>query len=287
MPDTIEIWKSLPSTNRHIDLKKVDLNPVPASLNAATNRLPSGVYTTFRTYEGDKVLPLEYQIRRLEESALLIDQPLRVEEWLIRAALRRSLKAYSNTARDVRVRLTIDLEQEPGAIYIALEPLQIPSALDYTLGVWAVTRLHKRRYPRSKRTAFVLIAETIRQDIPKGVHEALLTNQDGQILEGLSSNFFAVKNGEIWTAGEGVLPGITRALVLQAVHGENLILREESLSLTDLTDLQEAFLTSSSRSVLPVRQIDEVVIGPGHPGPVTKRIAEAYNRVVRSQLVKI
>ena len=103
--------------------------------------------------------------------------------------------------------------------------------------------------------------------------------EDRTILEGLSSNFFAVRKGILHTEDERVLPGITRELVLEL--GRGLLPRATgSVRLDQVAELSEAFLTSVSRGVLPVVRIDETTIGDGRPGPVTQELARRFGALV-------
>ena len=257
----------------------------PQTLNAASLLLPEGVYTTFRTYAGGKIQPLEGHIRRLEESARLLGQPLALDRERILDALRR---AYPLTpGEEARVRLTVDLSREPGAVYLSLEPLALPTGEDYRRGVRVATCPYRRENPRAKRTAFIRVGEEFRRELPPGTNECLLVGEDGRILEGLSSNFFAWLRGELWTAEQGVLAGLIRARVLEAARALGLPVRLEGLPQTALPELQEAFITSSSRLILPVRQVDEVVVGGGAPGAVTQRLMKVIEEEVRRDLVAL
>jgi len=257
----------------------------PETLNAASLLLPEGVYTTFRTYPGGKIQPLEGHIRRLEESARLLGQPLHLDREQILGALRRVYPL--SPGEEARVRLTVDLTREPGTVYLSLEPLTLPSEEDYRRGVRVSTCPYRRDNPRAKRTAFIRVGEKFRRELPPGTNECLMVDEDGRILEGLSSNFFAWFNGELWTAEQGVLAGLIRARVLEAAQALGLPLRLEGLPLSALPEVEEAFITSSSRLILPVRQVDNTVIGRGAPGPVTQRLMQAIEEDMRRDLVAL
>jgi len=111
------------------------------------------------------------------------------------------------------------------------------------------------------------------------VHEGLLVAADGSLLEGLSSNFFAVRQGVLHTEEERVLLGVTRGLVLELAR-EILPTDPTALRRAQLAEVSEAFLTSVSREVLPVVQIDGQVIGDGHPGPQTRALMQAFADLV-------
>jgi branched-chain amino acid aminotransferase len=259
--------------------------PPEASLNAVSRHLPGGVYTTFRTYQSSRALALEDHLARLEESALLLGRPLQVDRAQVRGGLREAVRRFNDG--DVRLRLMVDLEDQPGRIFILLEPLVSPSLDDYDRGVSTVTCRQQRDNPQAKQTAFISVAESIRKELPPGVHEGLIVNPQGVILEGLSSNFFAVINGRLHTAGEAVLSGITRQVVLEAAANRGMKVSLEGINVTDIPRLDEAFITSSTRGVLPVRRIDNRTVGLGMVGPVTISLGSEVRRLIHRRLEEI
>ncbi len=116
----------------------------------------------------------------------------------------------------------------------------------------------------------------------RGIDEPML-QRDGYVTEGASSNFFAVKQGVIYTAPADhlILPGITRNLVVELAQDLGIKVVEEPFAVTALADLDEVFLTSSSREVQPVHKIDDIIIGndnnAGECGPIAKQLAEAFH----------
>ena len=96
------------------------------------------------------------------------------------------------------------------------------------------------------------------------------------ILEGISSNFYAVLREVLRTAGAGVLEGVTRHIVLQAAAGV-VPIDYHPVAVSDLTEVSEACITSSSREVMPVIQIDDQIVGAGQPGPITQTLLARYH----------
>ena len=94
---------------------------------------------------------------------------------------------------------------------------------------------------------------------------------------------FAVKEGVLHTAGEGVLEGITRSIVLEEA-AQILPIRLEPVRLADLPSLSEAFITSASREVVPVVSVDGVPIGRGQPGPIARDLLDRYRQRVRQEI---
>lgn len=109
-------------------------------------------------------------------------------------------------------------------------------------------------------------------------HEALLVDRDGFVTEGASSNLFTVREGVLSTPPlqAGILAGVTRALVLDLARTLAIPLREEPLHLAALEGAEEAFLTSTVREVLPLVRVGDRSVGFGTPGPVTRRLHDAF-----------
>lgn len=249
------------------------------TLNEIQMNLPEGVYTTLRTYQKTKVITLEHHIMRLVDSAQRLGKGVLIREQEIREALREIIRAQKN-ADELRFRIYVDLAFNPGEIFIFVEPLETPPAEAYTQGVRVKTEFMKRENPEAKSTQFIAVAEALRKEWINGFNEIIMVNETGEMLEGLSSNFFAVQNRTIWTAGSGVLPGTTREIVLDILYELGIPIQFQGFNYHHLNSLDEAFITSVSRGVLPVVAIDSVVIGEGKPGEVTRNIIQAFERKI-------
>ena len=272
-------WKFTP----HGQLESL---PIPiGGLDALTRLLPAGGYTTFRTYEHSKALRLSAHFTRLEETARLMGQPLALDRLRLRSTLRKLLENLPG--EDLRIRILLDLTDAIGTLYFLIEPLVVPPETSYANGVKAVTRTLHRINPKAKLSTFIETASEIRKTLPAGVNEALMIAEDNQVLEGLSSNFFAVWNGTIWTEERRVLSGITRSMVLDAVRSEKIPLVLDGIQRANLPEAQEAFITSASRAVLPVTQIDDWQVGDGRPGPLTHRLLADYRHRVQQDIEEI
>ncbi len=280
MGNKIFIWRASAAENKPIAVLMDD--PLPTSLDEATRRLPSGGYTTFRTFNKNKVLRLRDHFERLEVTARLAGKPLDINREWIRHDLRSLFSLHS--IGDKRVRIILDLEDQPGSIYYLVEELHIPSIRDYTQGVKVITRQMHRINPVAKLTRFVEKADAIRQELPAEINEAVMVSDDGKLLEGLSSNFFAIRESTVWTANEGVLPGITRSQVIEVINELAIPLRMEPPEFQDLGKLEEAFITSASRGVLPVTSVNGKLVGSGRPGRLTRKIMGRYQQRIEEEL---
>ena len=103
-----------------------------------------------------------------------------------------------------------------------------------------------------------------------------MVGEDGVILEGLSSNFFAITGQTLRTEEERVLAGMTRALVLEVAASTGLDLDRHGIRTSELPGVEECFITSVSREILPVVEIDDQPIGSGVPGPRTIALMAAF-----------
>ncbi len=111
----------------------------------------------------------------------------------------------------------------------------------------------------------------------KGAGEAIFANTKGELCEGTGSNVFLVSEGLLITPPltSGCLAGVTRALVIELCEKEGLVVREKAVPVSALAQADEAFLTSTTREVQPIRAVDDVTL-PGVPGEVTSRIRRAF-----------
>jgi len=269
--------------------KKAQIVPADkeiSSLDEASKLLPAGVYTTFRTYQKFFVIHLRDHFDRLENSARLIGKQIQLDSDHIRVELRKTLTQFP--ANEARVRISIDLTREAGEIYLILEALHIPSLEEYHSGVAVLTRKMHRENPMAKVTSFITEASKIRKansQLP--INETLMISEDGTILEGISSNFFAVRNDAIYTAGEGILAGITRKTVIDIAESLGIPVNLHAIKVGDINNYSEAFITSASRAILPVTRINDRVVGNGQVGKITQALQIAFQQNLDAVLEEI
>lgn len=177
---------------------------------------------------------------------------------------------------EARVRLILDTTSpERGTLYVLAQPIVALPEEVYRNGVRvALSSLHREK-PNLKQTAFIFQSSDERRGIREGVFEILLTRRN-RILEGMTSNFFYVRNGTLYTAKYGVLTGITRGIVIQLAKEKGLRVIYRSLHVEEISQISEAFITSSSRGVVPVVQIGDQRVGEGRVGDVTRQLSAGY-----------
>ncbi len=281
MPEKILVYKITRSetVQLHFDLPDFD---------TITTALPEGLYTTFRTYAGrSRVVGLQSHLARLYLPARvrgIIPTVRRQDDF--RKILYDLLKRLDDDIQEARVRLILDTSVDAGTIYVLLAPMQALPGEVYESGVRLDISKARRELPALKRTEFISKSATERKRVGDGIFEMLLINR-GRILEGVTSNFFYILDGVLCTAGRGILMGVTRQTVLTLAKREGIGIRYKALALNELSAVEEAFITSSSRGVVPVVQIGEQYIGNGQVGETTRRLMNLYQREVLSLAEKI
>jgi branched-chain amino acid aminotransferase len=129
--------------------------------------------------------------------------------------------------------------------------------------------------PQAKTTNFLNNILAFREAEVKGAAEAFMLNVNGDLAEGSVSNLFLVLEGELWTPSLecGVVPGITRAAVMQVAEQRKIKVHEARLSVEALWAASEAFYTNTVVRIMPIAMIDDHLLGA--PGPVTWSLRSA------------
>lgn len=259
-------------------------------------RTGEGVFETLRAY-GGHVFRLADHLRRAEQgaAALGFDPGPRGE---LAAAVRRTADANLEVlgGADSAVRLTVSPGRiDPAAPFpgeLAGGPTVVVTSHGLALserlhrdGVTAVCVARARELPRVKSISYVAATQARRQAAGAGADEALLTTRDGHVLEGASSNVFAVTDGTLVTppVDAGILAGVTRQVVLEVARGAGLTVEQRPLARGELAGADEAVITSTTREVVPLVAVDGDPIGDGTPGPAARRLLSAYRDEVAAE----
>lgn len=244
-----------------------------------------GVYEVIPVY-GGRAFRLGEHLDRLRQSlaGVRIADPLDVAAWtrLFEELIVRNgggdLAIYLQVTRGVAKRDHAFPVGVTPTVFAAAQPMKpLPASLGAD-GVTAVTAQDIRwQYCHIK--AITLLANVLlrQQAVDAGAAEAILL-RDGQATEGAASNVFVVLDGLLVTPPKGpfILPGITRDLVLEIARANGVPCREATITEAELRSAQEVWLTSSTREILPVTQLDGVSVGNGRPGPLWARLIALY-----------
>jgi branched-chain amino acid aminotransferase len=255
--------------------------------------LGAGLFETLRTYAG-KPFRLGAHLARLRASGEFFRIFIRESDSQVTEAVARLVEA--NGLADARVRLTATRgpladavendEAPPATLIITAGPMTPYPAELYENGATVVvsdirisaddpTVYHKT-------TGYLRNLLALRDAHRARATEALIFNTKGRLAEGSLSNVFIVSEGRLLTptVEEGLLAGITRAAVLELAAEAGVPAEQKPLSARAVLDADEMFLTNSIMELLPVGRVERKEIGDGRPGPVTKRLAEAYRALV-------
>jgi branched-chain amino acid aminotransferase len=253
------------------------------------------VYETLRTY-GGRPFHLGRHLARLRHSAerLGIAVPLPDQEFDDRVAA--VLARAGNEESYIRLIVTRGVgdisyrfERVSGpTVVVVVKPLEPLPERYYTEGVdvilSSVRRNHRQALdPAIKCCNLLNNILAVREAQAKGAVEPIMLNLDGDVAEGASCNVFLVRQGELVTPplDAGILPGVTRALVLEIARDLRVGTREETVRPADLLSADEVFITSTLKEACPVRAIDSRRVGAVQPGPVTLRLLAAYRERAR------
>ena len=262
-----------------------DVDYAATSLKDAAQYEPKrGIYTVSRTWRRTRTLMLDAHLARLEDSARHENIALDYDRRRLRAALRRMI--LDCDFGDVRFRITV-AAQKPDEMILTLEPFHPPPPALINHGAAAMTSSAAvRHHPAAKTIDWMHDRKALEQAMPAAIYETFLVDSQGHLLEGLSSNFFAALAGQLWTAGQAVLAGISRRVVFQICRGI-IPLRKAAPRLDDIPRFSEAFLTSSSRGIVPIVEIDNIAIGGGQVGETTRRLRQAYQVWLENHLEEL
>jgi len=256
---------------------------IPAATDEDSFFRGHGLFETVLAESG--ILPFARRhFSRMRNSARQLDLPAPPTDAVLTARIRAVLEANELTGCTARVRLRLD---EDGLLVLASAadedlPRQRKAGVSVTaLGSGQASATE----PGHKMTERSALRSATRIARDRGAAEALLLDGDGRLLEGATSNVFCVREGELFTSPlrSGILPGVTRSLVMTIAAEAGLRVHEIAPDLEQLCSADEVFLTSAIRILLPVVRIDAVQIGSGEPGPVSQLIAAALARLILTE----
>ncbi len=249
--------------------------------------LPAGVYEALRTFDHDRFVGLEAHLDRAQRSIRHFGMSPTLGSPAVRSALHTIATGFAGQDAKIRIDFLADaaitLGTDCRVIALASE-LKLPAPEIYAQGVSCelVGQLRRGR-PEIKESSWVVDRRPAEGGTPSN-YESVLVSPEGLLLEGVMSNFFVVRDGEVLTAPEnGVLPGVTRGIVLDLVRGLGLPCSEQPIHQSEIGSLQEAFFSTSVRSIVPVVKLDGTILGSGAPGPVTRQVMEVYGDYCRSE----
>ncbi len=240
-----------------------------------------GVFDYMITYN-KRPFHLEDHVARLENSAREIGLKLNKSGDQICGIVRETLARNSHHKESgIRLLHTGGVSddgvspRDNGIFMVMASPRQPMDQALYTQGASVITVDMERFKPTAKSTNYLSAVFALAQAKKEGAIEALYLGRDGQVLEGTTSNFFAVVDDTLITPGEGILPGVTRNVVRDLVQAE-FRLELNRVDLADFSKMDELFLTSSNKEVMPVVRVNGRPVGTGRPGKITRTVMDMF-----------
>ncbi|HHY42953.1 MAG TPA: branched-chain-amino-acid transaminase [Thermoanaerobacterales bacterium] len=260
-----------------------------------------GVFEGIRAYNG-RVFKLKEHIDRLYNGArgIMLDIPLTKEEMteVVLETIRR------NQLKDAYIRLVVsrgtgDLGldprkcQKPTIICIADKIVLYPEKL-YTEGMEIITAATRRNRPEGVNPQMKSlnylnnILAKIEANLA-GVPEAMLLNTEDYVAECTGDNIFIVRDGVLITPPPyvGILIGITRNTVMELAEKLGIKVEEKVFTRYEVFTADECFLSGTAAEAIPVVKVDGRPIGDGKPGPITKKIIDAFKELIKTEGTEI
>ena len=248
-----------------------------------------GVYEVVKVYDGE-LYTAEEHFERLFQSASKIKMSIPYSEQQLIDIAKELVKTndiktghiYIQVTRGVspRVHQFPEMEVPPVVTGYAIpNPRPYKNLED---GVPAKT-IDDVRWLRCDIKSLNLLANVLakQEAYEDGCAEAIMV-RDGVVMEGSSSNMFGIKDGVVYThpATNLILNGITRRVVLKLCKEMSIPVEEKTFTSEEAMKMDEFFMTSTTAEVTPVVKIDGKAIGSGSPGPITKKLQEAFTRQI-------
>jgi len=243
-----------------------------------------GVFETMRVYNGT-VFALQKHFDRLFRGLRLlkIRSPYTKKQW--EQYLYQTINI--NSLKEARIRLAIWRDGRQLRIAIVCQNVKrdrLPKGQSGLKVMISSVRRKMTRYSNIKSMDYLCFRRAFKEAEGQGFDEAILLNNRGKITEGSRTNVFCIKGGTLYTPAVkyGCLNGITRQIVLQCARQLKIPSRVTIVSPLKLIRSDEAFVTNSLIGVVPLIAVGGRFIGQGKPGPVTKKIMNAYSANVHS-----
>jgi branched-chain amino acid aminotransferase len=249
-----------------------------------------GIFEGIRVYDG-RVFELKAHLRRLYESAKMIQLEVPLDKGELAAAIKKTVEANGITDGYIRLVVTRGVGnlglnpfvcKKSGLIIIA-DQIQPYAEELYETGIKVISATTVRNHPlaippqlKSLNYLNNILAKL--EALDSGAAEAVMYNHEGYVAEATVDNVFIVRDGVLYTppVAAGALEGITRNLVIRLARQENLELVEKNLTRCDLYTCDEFFLTGTAAEVIGVVEIDGRTVGDGKSGPITGRLREKF-----------
>lgn len=241
-----------------------------------------GIFDFFKTLNHKPVF-LDDHLDRFYQSAAILQLPVHYTREELKDLFRQLMEHNNMPDSGIRITLTGGYSadgytlSDPNLI-ITQQPLPANYGLPAT-GIHLATYPHQRQLPAAKSIDY-LMAVWLQSFVQQQQAQDVLYHQDNGVTECPRSNFFIVTaDDSIITPGHNILKGIIRKQVLALAAGRFAV-AEKGITLQDVYSAKEAFITSTTKNILPVVMVDGQVIGTGAPGKITTTLSAALKELI-------
>lgn len=255
-----------------------------------------GVYEVIKTYDGLPFL-LDEHLDRLEKSCSGIHLAMPYSRLEIKEIINKGLAKTDITTGQIYLQITRGIASRnhlfpssdiPSSMTMTIKPMRHIPEEHYVTGV-DTQLLPDERWMNCHIKSLNLLPNILaKQEAHNNQKFEAILVQDNYVTESTSSNVFVVKNNTLYTTplSSNILPGITRQTILKLAKDLNIELVEENFTVDFLKNADEAFLTSTLIEVMPIRAIDDAIIGSKIPGVITKKLSQAYTKLHQTMVAK-
>lgn len=241
-----------------------------------------GIFDFLRTYNG-KPFMMDKHLKRFQDAAFRLRIQLKESEEDLRNIIQTLLE--KNGLSDAGIRLVITGGESvdgfsPGIpnFFITVAPLPDYDQKCWTEGISIMTHDFQRVFPEVKSNNYLTAIELQEERKDKGAFDILYTHK-GKVLEMTRGNFFFFKGNTLYTADDNILKGCTRGFVIDLAK-EVFEVVESDVWVDDLEECDEAFMTGTTKKIMPVTTIDGLPVGDGYVGENTKKLMELFDAKV-------
>jgi len=243
-----------------------------------------GIFDFLRTY-GTKPFRLDEHVDRFFRSAKIMGiKPVKSKKEII-DIVHKGIKLNKFENIQIKIVQTGGVSPDgftPSAkpnFFILFQKAAIYPPELYSKGIKLLTSGIMRQIPQAKTINYMASIVEVQKAMKQGAKDILHTDEKGNIYEATRSNFYAIKNGNLITARDGILLGITRNAILDLADKLKIPKEFRFLNKSELSSINEAFISNSSQEIAPVVAIDRTKIGNGKVGRLTKILLREFRKM--------
>lgn len=268
----------------YLNGKIVEENKVGLELDNIGILRAYACFDFFRTYKGRPFLFNEHW-KRFQNSAKTLDLKIPVSKQRAKLIIKKLLIKNKFKESYIRVVLTggkvkngMDYNKNKPTFYIIINKVYEPPKLFYEKGVKLITHKYQRENFKTKTINYITGVKLNKFTKKQKANDILFVSNK-KVLETSTGNFFIINNNQLITPKDGILIGTTRNLIIKLVR-KYFEVEERDILLKELKNTNEAFITSTTRGIMPVVKIDNLKINNGNVGVKTKYLMKLLEECI-------